>query len=71
MAPIQTPDHTPVGTSLNKYEALTILYLDKQSIRDASPEELVSKFIETHDRIVREFDRQKQLRKRRINPMPL
>ncbi len=58
-------------TALNKYEALAILYLEKQDIDSITPEELVSKFIETHDHIVREFKHQAEVRKRRLNPMPL
>ncbi len=64
-------DNSASLTALNKYEALAILFLEKQGIDSNSPEELVSSFIETHDRIAREFTRQAELRKRRINPMPL
>ncbi len=56
---------------LNKYEALAILYLQKQDIDDCSPEELVGRYIEAQDRILKEFTRQKEIRKRRLNPMPL
>ncbi len=56
---------------LNKYEALAILYLEKQGIDGVSPEELVTRFLETQDRIIREFNRQTDSRSRRLNPMPL
>ena len=71
MTQTKTNGKSAVTPSLNKYEALTILYLEKQGISGLSPEDLVSRFVETHDRIVREFDRQADIRKRRINPMPL
>lgn len=56
---------------LNKYEALAILYLEKQDLNGNSPEEVVGKFMEAHDRIKKEFTRQKEARKRRLNPLPL
>jgi hypothetical protein len=58
-------------SGLNKYEALAILYLEKQGIDGVSPEELVTRFLETQDRIIREFNRQTDSRSRRLNPMPL
>jgi hypothetical protein len=58
-------------SGLTKYEALAILYLEKQGIDGDSPEELVTRFIETQDRIIREFNRQTETRSRRLNPMPL
>ncbi len=57
MAESKTADKTD-GAPLNKYEALTLLYLSKQSISGNSPEEVVAKYVETYDRIVREFSRQ-------------
>lgn len=56
---------------VNKYEALALLYLEKQDLDGNSPEEVVGKFIETHDRIKKEFTRQREARKRRLNPLPL
>lgn len=56
---------------LNKYEALAILYLQKQDLDGATPEEIVGKFIEAHDRVKKEFAHQKEARKRRLNPLPL
>lgn len=56
---------------VNKYEALAMLYLEKQDFNGMTPEELVGRFIETHDRIVKEFAHQKEVRKRRLNPLPL
>jgi hypothetical protein len=56
---------------LNKYEALTILYLQKQDLDGCSPEEIVGRYIEAQDRITKEFSRQKEIRKRRLNPLPL
>lgn len=59
------------ATPLNKYEALAILYLQKQDLNGSSPEEIVGRYIEAQDRIVKEFARQKEIRKRRLNPLPL
>lgn len=56
---------------LNKYEALAILYLQKQDLDGCSPEEIVGRFTEAQDRIIKEFNRQKDIRKRRLNPLPL
>ena len=56
---------------LNKYEALTILYLQKQDLDGCSAEEIVGRYIEAQDRIMKEFARQKEIRKRRLNPLPL
>jgi hypothetical protein len=57
---------------LNKYEALAILYLQKQQdLNNVSPEEIVGRYIEAHDRIRKEFIHQKEVRKRRLNPLPL
>jgi hypothetical protein len=56
---------------LNKFEALTILYLEKQDLTGATPEEVVSRFIEAHDKIRKEFDRQKEIRKKLLNPLPM
>ena len=56
---------------LNLYEALAILYLQKQELVGLTPEEVVGKFIETHDRVKKEFAHQKDARKRRLNPLPL
>jgi hypothetical protein len=59
-------------TSLGNFEALTLLYLQKQQDLDGcTPEELVSRYIEGHDRIVKEFARQQEVRKRRLNPLPV
>lgn len=55
----------------NKYEALAILYLQKQEMSGMSPEEVVGKYIEVHDRIKKEFAHQKEVRRRRLNPLPL
>jgi hypothetical protein len=59
------------GAPLNKIEALTILYLQKQALDGCSPEELVGRYIEAHDRIVKEFNHQLEVRKRRLNPLPM
>jgi hypothetical protein len=59
------------ATPLNKYEALAILFLQKQELDGCSPEEIVGRYIETQDRIIKEFSRQKEIRKRRLNPLPL
>ena len=56
---------------LNVYEALAILYLQKQGLDGASPEEIVGRFIEAQERIKKEFAHQKEVRKRRLNPLPL
>lgn len=56
---------------LNKYDALSILYLQNQELSGLTPEEIVGKYVETHDRIVNEFSRQREVRKRRLNPLPL
>lgn len=56
---------------LNKYEALALLYLQKQDLEDCTPEDLAGRFMETHDKIVKEFSRQTEVRKRRLNPLPL
>ena len=56
---------------LTKYDALAILYLQKQDMNGASPEEVVGRYIEAHDRIKKEFVRQKDARRRRLNPLPL
>jgi hypothetical protein len=55
----------------DKYEALTILYLQKQDLDGCSPEEIVGRYIEAQDRIMKEFARQNEIRKRRLNPLPL
>lgn len=59
------------ASPLNKYEALVILYLQKQELDGCSPEELVGRYIEAQDRIIKEFSRQKEIRKKRLNPRPL
>ncbi|SHH58804.1 hypothetical protein SAMN02745823_00386 [Sporobacter termitidis DSM 10068] len=65
-------DTTPgENEPLNKYEALTILYLQKQELTGMSPEEVVGRYIEVHDRIKKEFAHQKEVRRRRLNPLPL
>jgi hypothetical protein len=56
---------------LNKYEALAILYLQKQDLDGCSPEEVVGRYIEAQNKIIKEFARQNEIRKRRLNPMPL
>jgi ABC-type proline/glycine betaine transport system substrate-binding protein len=56
---------------LNKCEALAILYLEKQDIEGCTPEEVVTRFIDTHDRIVKAFENQEKAKKRRLNPLPL
>lgn len=56
---------------LGKYEALAILYLQKQDLNGVTPEELVGRYIEAHSRITKEFAHQKEVRKRRLNPLPL
>jgi hypothetical protein len=56
---------------LNKIDALTILYLQKQDLDGSSPEEIVGRYIEARDRIVKEFSRQQEVRKRRLNPLPM
>lgn len=67
-----TNDKSEKDTSpVNKYEALAILYLQKQDLTGCTPEEVVGKFIETQDKIIKEFSRQKEARKRRLNPLPL
>ncbi len=64
----KTANNAPLGT----YEALALLCLQKQrDLDDCTPEEIVGRFIETHDRIVKEFGRQQEARKRRLNPLPL
>jgi hypothetical protein len=63
------PDKT--ANPLNKFEALALLYLQKQDLDGCSPEEIVSRYIEAHDRVIKEFARQQQVRKRRLNPLPL
>jgi excinuclease UvrABC ATPase subunit len=60
-------DETPV----TKYDALAILYLQKQDLNGVSPEEVVGRYIEAYDRIKKEFARQKEARRRRLNPLPL
>jgi hypothetical protein len=64
-------ENTAKDVSFNKYEALTMLYLQKQDLDGCSPEELVGRYIEAHDKILKEFDRQQEVRKRRLNPLPL
>ncbi|NLA86127.1 MAG: hypothetical protein GX847_02360 [Clostridiales bacterium] len=59
------------ASPLNRYEALAILYLQKQDLDDCSPEEVVTRYIEAHNRIIKEFSRQKDVRKRLLNPMPI
>jgi len=59
------------ATPLNKYEALAILYLQKQDLDGCSPEEIVTRYLEAQSRIIKEFSRQKEIRKRRLNPLPL
>lgn len=56
---------------LTTYDALAILYLQKQDLNGASPEEIVGRYIEAHQRIRKEFTRQKGARRRRLNPLPL
>ncbi len=57
--------------ALNKYDALALLYMRNQGLETYTPEELVAKYVEAHDRIVKEFEHQKQQRKRRLNPLPM
>jgi hypothetical protein len=65
-------DYTPFDPEpVTKYDALTILYLQKQDLNGVSPEEVVGRYIEAHGRIKKEFARQKEARRRRINPLPL
>jgi hypothetical protein len=71
MADSKTSGVSTAISGLSKYEALAILYLEKQGIDGVSPEELVTRFIETQERIIREFSRQTDSRSRRLNPMPL
>lgn len=72
MSDIISNDKSPKDAlPLNKYEALAILYLQKQELDGCTPEEIVGRYIEAQDRIVKEFNRQKEIRKRRLNPLPL
>lgn len=56
---------------LSKSEALALLYLQKQDLTGVTPEELVNRFVETHDAIKKEFNRQKEIRTRWLNPLPM
>lgn len=56
---------------LTTYDALAIVYLQKQDLNGASPEEIVGRYIEAHQRIRKEFARQREARRRRLNPLPL
>jgi hypothetical protein len=60
-----------INQPLNKCEALAVLYLEKQDIEGCTPEEIVARFIDTHDRIVKAFENQEKGKKRRLNPLPL
>ncbi len=40
----------------NKAEALAYLYVEKQDIKDKTPEELVELYNETYDRVVRQMN---------------
>ena len=57
--------------TIGKYEALAMLYLHKQDLSGFTPEEIVGRYIETEERIKKEFQRQKELRKRQLNPLPI
>lgn len=39
----------------NKIDALTLLYLEQQNLSDLTPEELVDKYIEVHNKILDKF----------------
>jgi hypothetical protein len=56
---------------LNKYEALALLYLQKQDLNGCSPEDLVGRYVEAYDSVLKEFARQQEVKKRRLNPLPL
>jgi hypothetical protein len=64
--------HSPFDAEqVTKYDTLAVLYLQKQDLNGVSPEEVVGRYIEAHDRIKKEFARQKEARRRRLNPLPL
>jgi hypothetical protein len=71
MSVFSSNDHVLDSGAVGKYEALAMLYLHKQDLAGVTPEEIVLRYIETEERIKKEFLRQKELRKRQLNPLPL
>jgi len=57
--------------AVGKYEALALLYLSKQDLSGYTPEEIVGRYIDAEERVKKEFQRQKELRKRQLNPLPI